>query len=461
MAESPRARYGGTFVEDLDALISNERIDTVLLAVPDVFGRLKGKLFDATDFAAHEFTGTAEACAYLLSTDLDMAPGHDVAFASWSTGYGDMVLRADREAVTALSWMPHTALVFADPVRADGSLLEVAPRQILREQLALLAAEHGLIPSVGLEIEFTCYRGTYEQNAEHGFGHLVPAARHNLDYSLDHPPEISAFVRRLRRHLGDTGLPWESLKTEAALGQVEVALRHGDAVAACDALLLLKHAVRTLGPQLGLSPTFMAAPQTGVGSGLHLHLSLTRHGQPDHPVLADTDGELSDQALQAITGLLEILPETGPLWAPTPNSYKRLVPDSFAPTAASWGMDNRTCAIRIAGHGPNRHLEIRTAGADANPYLALAAVLAGIRYGLMGPAKPPPPVQGNAYTDAALAPLPGSLAEALARMRQETTPRDLLGRHVIGHLVQVAQTELDALTGQVSDVERLRYFDRI
>ncbi|MCC9309159.1 glutamine synthetase family protein [Kitasatospora sp. RB6PN24] len=440
--------------------ITAGQITTVMLALVDVQGRLKGKAFDAVYFLRHfvDSPGEGEMCAYVLATDIEMAPLTGVELAGWQTGFGDFRVLPDLASARLLPWRPGTALVFAAAVTPDGTdPVQVAPTAMLAQQINLLA-EAGLSVKAGLEAEFVLYRGTLAQAAGQGFQGLTPVTADNRDYSLDHPAGLVRYLQRLTEMLRRAGQPVEAVKTESAPGQVEITFPYGDPVEAARGHLLLKHAARAVGERMRLLPTFMAAPATGIGSGLHLHLSLW--DDADAPQMADPDrpGELSETGQHAIAGLLEALPVLAPLWAPTVNSYKRFRRNSFAPTRYTWGRDNRTCAVRVVGHGPGLHVEVRLAGADANPYLALAASVAAMRHGIETRLAPPEPVKGNSYRTTAGSPLPATLREAADLFESSTLPGTLLGEDVVQHYASLARAELAAHDSRVTDVELQRGF---
>ncbi|WP_319949605.1 glutamine synthetase family protein [Streptomyces halobius] len=465
-------------------------------AVTDAQGRLKGKLYDAGHFLDRIAGGGAEMCAYVLATDVEMRPLDGFGLSSWSTGYQDLCVRPDLGTLRRLPWLPGTALVHADAVDHAGRPVEMAPRQLLRRALDRLAGL-GLAVKAGLETEFVVYQGSYEEAAAAGHQGLRPLTQENLDYALDHQPAQDAYMRDLARALAGAGLPVEAVKTESAPGQVEVTFPYGDALAACDGHLLFKHAARTVGARAGLAPTFMAAPETGLANGLHLHISLWRD---DRPVLADPEvgpGAVSETgpgadaetspgreaeagpdagpagvvpghgpawpsplARHAIAGLRTGLPELAPLYAPTPNSYKRFQPDSFAPTGLTWGIDNRTCAVRVVGHGDGLHLEVRVPGADANPYLALAAALAAATDGIRAGLEPPAPHTGNAYRAQDTPRLPATLDEALVAFGHSAAAQQAFGPEVVEHYTHLGRIERDVQRRTVTDAERRRWFSR-
>lgn len=454
---SPSGRSEGQLsLTELRNLVKAGRIRTVLLAIPDLQGRLKGKWLDARHFIRNVAHDGAEFCAYLLATDVDMNPVPGFALASRETGYQDLAVSPALSTLRTLPWMEGAAVVLGDAVQQDGTPIAVAPRQILQGQLTRLA-RHGLHVKAGLETEFVLYQGTYAEAAGSGYQGLTPLTTENLDYALDHSPAAHRFFRRLQGALAGAGLPMEAIKTEGAPGQVEVTFPYGGALTACDGHLLFKHAVRALSARAGLAPTFMAAPETGIQSGLHLHVSLWRGGigQFNEP----GDGHMSQVARHAIAGLVDALPELAPLYAPNVNSYKRYVPGSCAPTTMTWGYDNRTCAVRVVGHGESLHLEIRVPGADANPYLALSAVLAAIDHGIeqqlaLGAAE-----TGNAHEADGVA-VPATLQQALQAFRNSALAEDAFGAEVVAHYAHLAQLEIDHHHGLVTDTERQRWLAR-
>ncbi|POX43021.1 glutamine synthetase [Streptomyces sp. Ru73] len=423
------------------------RLQTVMLAVPDLNGRLKGKRYAIPHFLDHVADGRAEMCGYVLATDLAMRPiGGPLA--SWQGGYPDLAVRPDLSTLRRVPWLPGTALVHADAHHPDGTPVAIAPRQVLQHQLDRLAA-HGLWASAGLEAEFIlCHP------PEGGRPAFRPVTENNLDYALDapHAPGLDQFVQELPAALTAAGLPLEAIKTEGAPGQVEVTFRHGDAMTAADTHTVLKHGARVLAERCGLTATFMAAPTPKVASGLHIHLSLWRD---DDAALAGPTG-LSLLGKQAIAGLVDVLPDLAPLYAPTVNSYKRFSPYSYAPTRMGWGVDNRTCAVRLVDAGPNLHLEVRVPGADANPYLALAAAVAAMLNGIEHNLHPPAPCTGDAYAATRQPPLPPSLEAATIRFSESPPAHKAFGSEAVEHYALLARTELDAHRTAVTDIELTR-----
>jgi glutamine synthetase len=455
MRSSKNTLTGLLSLDQLRTAVGTGEIDTVMIGVPDMGGRLKGKEVDAAAFVRTWPSGI-EACAYILATDADMnaIPGFELT--SWEHGYGDFALIPDEHTIRRLGYLEGTALVLADPADHEHVPVEVAPRHILRTQLDRLTSL-GYDVRVGLETEFVLYEDTEHSTASNR--DLRPVALHNLDYALDRPPVVADFFTALRDALRAAGMPPESVKLEGAPGQVEVTFPYGPALPACDAHVVFKHAVRHVAARRGLTPTFMAAPETGVGSGLHVHLSLWKDDEPAFATPSHWD-ELPGTMQQAIAGLISGLPHLAPLYAPTVNSYKRYRPYSFAPTHFTWGIDNRGCAIRVTGHGPGTHLEIRSPGADANPYLALAAACAAIHHGLTRDPALPPSYLGDPYRAVDELPLPSDLAAALGDFDGSQIAIDAFGENVIRHYAHAAHIETEAYRVRVTDVERERGLER-
>ncbi|GGU43968.1 glutamine synthetase family protein [Streptomyces violascens] len=449
----PVGRLG---LDELRSVVKAGLVDTVVLALPNLQGQLKGKRYGARHFIDRVAGRGAEMCKYILATDIDMSPVDGFDLTSWSTGYEDVAVVPDFATLRMVPWLPRTALVLGDAIGPDEQPLDVAPRQILRDQLTQLAA-HGLQAQVGLETEFVLYRGAYAKAMRVGSGGLGPVAEDNLDYALDHPPAMDRYFRRLQGALSRAGMPVEAIKTEGAPGQVEITFPYGGALSACDRHLVFKHAVRTLAGRAGMTATFMASPQTGVVSGLHVHVSLTRSG---NAMLPTPDGELSLIGKQAVAGLLSALPGLAPLYAPTVNSYKRYVPGSFAPTRMTWGFDNRTCAVRVVGHGDGLHLEVRLAGADANPYTAVSAVLASITHGLVKSPDLPSACLSNAYESADAVSVPVTLDQARSAFRHSPIAQAAFGVDLVEHYAHLSQIELDHHRTVVTDAEQERWFTR-
>src|ERR1700689_4487377 len=375
-----RRQRGMLTMEQLRVEASDDTIDTVVLAFTDMQGRLQGKRLSAEFFLEEVAEHYSEGCNYLLAIDVDMNTVDGYAMSSWDRGYGDFVLVPDMATLRRVPWHEGTAMVIADLTWLDGSPVVASPRQILRAQVQRLA-DRGWTPMVGTELEFVVYNDSYEQAAAKDYRDLVPANQYNVDYSILGTSRIEPLLRRIRNEMAGAGLYVESAKGECNLGQHEIAFRYAEAVATCDNHSIYKTGSKEIAAQAGMRITFMAKPNDREGNSCHIHLSLL--GEGGTAVLAgDGPYGLSKTGEHFLAGQLAAMRELTLCYAPNINSYKRYVPGSFAPTAVRWGVDNRTCALRLVGHGHSLRGENRTPGGDVNPYLAVAAMIAGGLHGI-------------------------------------------------------------------------------
>ncbi|AWL37485.1 MULTISPECIES: glutamine synthetase family protein [Streptomyces] len=443
--------------EELRALVADGEIDTVVLAFTDMQGRLQGKRFAAPFFLDEVLEHGTEGCAYLLAVDTDMNTVDGFAMSSWSSGYGDFALHADPATLRRIPWHEGTALVTADLAWQDGSPVAAAPRQILRRQLDRLAA-HGLTAQVGTELEFIVFKDTYEQAWDRDYRGLTPANQYNIDYSVLGTGRIEPLLRRVRNEMAAAGLTVESAKGECNPGQHEIVFRYDEALVTCDQHAVYKTGAKEIAAQEGMALTFMAKFNEREGNSCHIHLSLRDTG--GHPVMADPDGSMSPLMRHFLAGQLAALREFSLLYAPNINSYKRFQPGSFAPTAVAWGHDNRTCALRVVGHGPSLRLENRLPGGDVNPYLAVAGLVAAGLYGIEHGLELPEPCEGNAYT-AGYDRIPATLREAAELWESGAIAKEAFGEEVVAHYRTMARVELEAFDAAVTDWELRRSFERL
>lgn len=445
-------------VGELRSLVEAGTVDTVVLAFPDLQGRLQGKRVHGRFFVDDVLEHGTEGCNYLLATDVEMRPVDGYALTSWEQGYGDFVLVPDVTSIRPLAWQPGTALCLADPTFADGSPVAVAPREVLRRQLARLA-ERGWRAMAGTELELMVFCETYEAAWDRGYRALTPANRYNVDYSILGTGRIEPLLRRIRNEMAASGLVVESAKGECNLGQHEIAFRYAEALRTADNHVVYKTGAKEIAAQEGMSVTFMAKYDQAEGNSCHVHLSL-RDGE-DRPVFAgDGPHGFSPIFEHFLAGQLRYGAELTLLFAPNVNSYKRYVEGSFAPTALAWGLDNRTCALRVVGHGPSLRLEHRAPGGDVNPYLALAAIVAAGLAGIEEELELPAPFAGNAYHSSAER-LPSTLRDARAAFSGSALARSAFGDEVVEHYVTTASVELEAFDRAVTDWERFRGFERL
>ena len=453
----PEARRAVMAVEELRRQVESGDVDTVLVGITDMQGRLQGKRLHAQYFLDVVLEHATEGCNYLLAVDVDMNTVDGYAMSSWSSGYGDFVMQPDLSTLRPIPWQDGTVLVLADLRWEDGTDVVASPRQVLARQTARLA-EAGMAAYVGTELEFIVFRDTYEQAWTAGYRNLTPANQYNVDYSMLGTARIEPLLRRIRNCMTGAGLVVESAKGECNLGQHEIAFRYDEASVACDGHVIYKNGAKEIAAQDGVALTFMAKYDAREGNSCHIHCSF--RGLDGSMVMAEGD-EMSERGRAFVAGQLRYMRELTLLLAPNINSYKRYVEGSFAPTALRWGRDNRTCAFRLVGHGESLRLENRIPGGDVNPYLATAAVvaagLAGIEEGL----DLEPAFEGNAYGDPEAARVPTSLGEALELWRGSAFARRTFGDDVVDHYANMAAVELAAFGAAVTDWERFRGFERL
>jgi glutamine synthetase len=436
----------------LDELSADPSLDTVVVAFTDMQGRLLGKRLHRDFFLQDVAEHGAEGCNYLLALEMEMDPVPGYGIASWERGYGDFVMRPDLASMRRIPWLEGNALVLADVEWHDGTAVAPSPRQVLKRQVER-AAELGLTPMFGSELEFYLLRETYEEaHAQHYRG-LTPSVPYILDYHILATSYDEPFIRRIRNSMHAAGIRVENSKGEAWPGQHEINFRFADAVAMADNHAIYKNGVKELAHQHGCSITFMAKPDhTWIGNSCHIHASLWRDGENAFA------GE-SETFRQFLAGWIAGARELAVFLAPTINSYKRYAAGSWAPTTLAWGYDNRTCGFRIVGHDRSQRVETRIPGGDVNPYLAFAALLAaglhGIEYGL----ELPPPLEGNAYVSDAER-FPSTLREAIGALEGGTVARPAFGDDVVDHYLNYARTEQRLFDEVVTCYERERLFER-
>jgi glutamine synthetase len=441
-------------LDELKKAVADGTVDTVLLAIADMEGRLQGKRLTASHFLDQVAHHGAEGCNYLLAVDVDMNTVEGYEMASWGTGYGDFEMKPDFDTIRPVPWHEGTVLVMGDLQWADGRPVVASPRQILRGQLERLA-ERGLIANSGTELEFIVFRTPYEEAWRRGYRDLEPANLYNVDYSLLGTARIEPLIRRIRNEMAAAGLFVESSKGECNLGQHEINFRYADALRTADEHAIYKNGAKEIAAQEDYSITFMAKFNEREGSSCHIHCSLA-DAESGANVFA------GDQAMfdHFVAGQLACLREMTLMFAPYVNSYKRFVEGSFAPTAVAWGHDNRTCAMRVVGHGEALRVENRLPGADINPYLALSAMIAAGLHGIDAELPLEPPLEGNAYQSDAPR-VPTNLYEARDLFGASEVAREAFGSEVVDHYLNRARIELEAAEATVTDFDLFRGFERL
>ena len=441
-------------LEELRQLVDTGAIDTVLLGLTDMQGRLQGKRLHARHFVDEVAAHGAEACNYLLAVDVEMNTVSGFAMSSWERGYGDFVLQPDFDTLSVVPWQEGTAMILADVAWEDGSDVAASPRQILRRQIARLG-ERGWHPFAGTELEFIVFEDSYEQAWDRGYTAMTPANRYNVDYSLLGTARVEPLLRAIRNAMHAAGMRVEDAKGECNLGQHEINFHYGPALQSCDRHAIYKNGAKEIAAQQGMAITFMAKYDQREGSSCHVHLSLR---SPDGDPVFASDDVLFERFL---AGQLATLPELTLLLAPTENSNKRFAAGTFAPTTVAWGHDNRTCAFRVVGHGPSKRIECRVPGADCNPYLTLAALIAGGLHGVEQGLELEPALEGNAYSAAERPQVPKTLRDARDAFAASEVARAAFGDDVVEHYLNMADVELAAFGAAVTDWERVRGFERL
>ena len=431
-------------------MIPLDGIDEVIVGLPDLQGRIQGSRIGVEHFRREP---VFPVCEYLVAVDVDMVP------VTPQDRFGDLLLVPDLGTLRALPWDSGTALVLADARWPDGRPVAVAPRQMLRDQLARLA-ERDLVALAGTELEFLLFRDTFAEAYDRDYRGLRPATRHNVDYSVAGVSGLEPVVRRIRREMVRAGLRLESARGECHPGQYEIVFRYDDALSTCDNHVLYKTGVRQIAAQEGMAATFMAKFDEGEGNSCHVHLSLRSGSGEAVFVGGPASAGMSPLMRHFVAGQLACLREFSLLYAPNVNSYKRLAPGAFAPTVVAWGRDNRTCPIRVVGEGPSLRVEHRVPGGDANPYTAVAAMIAAGRYGIEHELPLEDACDGNAFSSGRPR-LPTSLGEAVALWESSAVAEKAFGGEVVAHYAAAARAELESYGRTVTDWERRRGFERL
>jgi glutamine synthetase len=446
-------------VDQLKKSVADKTIDTVVIAMTDMQGRLVGKRIDAKFFLDEVLGHGTEGCNYLLAADVDMNTVDGYAMSSWERGYSDFAMIGDTNTLRMIPWQDGAALLLSDVQWLDGSDVVASPRQILKKQIKALA-DAGMKAMVGTELEFVVFADTYEEAWDKGYKDLTPVNQYNVDYSILGGSRIEPLLRQIRLGMTGAGMQVESVKGECNFGQHEIAFKYSDALSACDNHVIYKNGAKEIAAQMGYALTFMAKPNQKEGNSSHIHLSF--RGLKDEMVMADDKDKehgMSDIGRQFVAGQIKHLRELSLMFAPNINSYKRYVPGSFAPTAVRWGRDNRTCALRLVGHGQSLRLENRVPGGDVNPYLAVAGIIAAGLDGVKNKLTLEDAFAGNAY-DSDSPRVPATMLEAQQLWVNSSWVKETFGAEVQAHYANMAQVELDAFGKAVTDWELVRNFER-
>jgi glutamine synthetase len=440
-------------LSELNNRVQTGEIDTVLLALTDMQGRLQGKRLTAEHFLDEVSRHGAEGCNYLLAVDVEMNTVDGYEMASWERGYGDFRMVPDLATLRPVPWHPATAMCLADLAWADGSPVLASPRQMLGGQVERLA-QRGWSANASTELEFLVFRDSYEDAWRKRYRDLDPANLYNVDYSLLGTARIEPLIRRIRNAMSGAGLSVENSKGECNLGQHEINFRYADALRCADEHSIYKNGAKEIAAQDGMSISFIAKFDEREGNSCHIHFSLS---DGSGPLFARE----TDVFESFVAGQLACLRELTLLLAPNVNSYKRFSAGSFAPTTIAWAYDNRTCPLRVVGEGPALRFENRAGGADLNPYVAISAIIAAGLHGVQQSLELEPAYEGNAYLATDRARLPTTLRDARDLFATSEVARAAFGAEVVAHYVNAADVELAAFEASVTDWERVRGFERL
>lgn len=447
-------------VDELRAQIDAGEIDTVIVAFTDMQGRLQGKRLHARHFLDQVMEHGTEGCNYLLAVDVEMNTVEGYAISSWERGYGDMMFDLDLSTLRRTPGHSYSATVQCDLSWLDGSgPVRPSPRSVLGTQIDA-AAELGLVAYCGTELEFIVFEESFDQAWDRRYTGLTSANRYNVDYSILGGARVEPLLRTIRNEMTAAGLQVESAKGECNPGQHEIAFRFDEVRRTCDNHVIYKNGAKEIAAANGQSLTFMAKFDEREGNSCHIHLSM--RGSDGASVFTDDrrDGGRSEVFEQFIAGVLATMREFTYFYAPNINSFKRFAEGSFAPTAVGWGTDNRTCALRVVGHGSGLRVENRVPGGDVNPYLAVAAMMAGGLHGIREKLSLDPELIGNAYASA-LPRVPDTLTKARDLLAGSTIAEQAFGTDVVAHYLNAAAVEIAAYNAAVTDWERIRGFERL
>jgi glutamine synthetase len=453
----PGGNLGMLTLDELRKEGEEGTIDTIVTAFTDMQGRLFGKRIQVEYFLDEVVEEGIEGCNYLLALDMEMDPIPGYEMANWEDGYGDFAIAPDMATLRRIPWLDRTALVICDVANHDGSPVVASPRQVLIAQYER-AAEMGYTPMMASELEFYLYKESYAEAHEKDYKDLTPTIPYILDYHILATTMDEQYLGPIRRGMHGAGIPVEFSKGEAWYGQHEVNFRYADAVTSADRHTIYKNGAKEIAFLHDISASFMAKPsEKDIGSSCHIHTSLV--GDDGKSAFVDGHDE-TDVFRHFLGGQRAHIRELALFVAPSINSYKRYAAESWAPTSVSWGRDNRTCGFRVVGHGQSRRVECRIPGADANPYLAFAALLAAGLDGIENGTDPGPELKGNAYEAGEAEPFPSTLREAVELWEGSDFARKTFGEAVHKHYLNYGQTEQRLFDEVVTDYERRRMFER-
>ncbi len=451
-------------IAELQDLVDADQIETIITAFPDHYGRLVGKRIDPEFFIERIADDGMHACDYLLTTDMDMNPVPGYGFANWEKGYGDVHCVPDMGSLRLATWLEKTAIVLCDIVDDRHELLDIAPRSLLKRQIA--NADNLGYAAVGAsELEYYIFNTGYREARQSGYRDLEAAGDYIEDYHILQGTREEAINAAARKHLSQSGVPVEFSKGEAGPGQHELNIRYADLLSMADRHLMYKQCFKEIADSQGKSVTFMAKFETDLaGSSCHMHVSLWDRERTQNLFSTNSQSDrnkATDTFRHFLGGWMHHVNDLMVFYAPTVNSYKRFVAESWAPTSIAWSYDNRTTGFRIVGSGNSLRIESRIAGADVNPYLAYAAVLASGIDGIVNKIEPPEEFTGDGYTACDVPQVTRSFSDAISRFKVSSFARRAFGDDVIDHYSHFYEVERGQYRAAVTDWERARYFEQI
>jgi glutamine synthetase len=465
MSEHHEATKHPRLVE-LEGMVRHGSVDTLVVAITDMQGRLVGKRVQGQAFLDGVVSHGAHFCTYLLGTDMEMTTPEGFRLMNWETGYGDWIAEPVWDQLRVLPWLPGTALVLADAVDEEtGQEIPIAPRTVLKRQVERARAA-GFALKAGSEFEFYVLRDTWQDLADTGWP--VPRAfgYYNEDYQLLQATKAEPLHRLLRNQMTAANVPIEFSKGEAANGQHEVNIRYDHVLESADRSVVFKHGAKEIAYLNGWGITFMAKPDhRWTGSSGHLHMSLWDVAK-DVPLMAAADGEpsgpygLSEVGQYFVAGMMALSRELAVFIAPFINSYKRYASLSWAPVNVVWGRDNRTTGFRLVGRGPGLHVEDRFPGGDMNAYLTYAAMIGAGLYGIEHELPLDLEFKGNGYLAKGVARMPRALYEAIGELERSEAAVEIFGQDVVDHYLNAARVEQETYDSVVHAWERERYLER-
>lgn len=452
---------GNLSFEELKQAVGSGEIDTVVVAFVDMQGRLIGKRFQGEYFVDGGWEET-HACDYLLADDIDMEPVPGYAAASWQKGYGDFVMKPDLATLRRIPWLEGTALVLCDVLDHHHHDLPHSPRQILKRQIARLA-ERKMRAFFASELEFYLFDETFESAHTKRYHDLKTAGLYIEDYHILQTTKEEGVMRAIRKGLQGAGIPVENSKGEWGPGQEEINVRYADALEMADRHVILKNGIKEIAYLQGKAVTFMSKWRYDLaGSSAHVHASLWDEAGKT-PLFLDKNSEygMSKRMRAFVAGQAKYAREMTYFLAPYINSYKRFQVGTFAPTKAVWSLDNRTAGFRLCGAGSKAiRIECRIGGADLNPYLAFAALIAAGLAGIDEKLELDPPFSGDAYAGEGIPEVPKTLRDAIEALDRSELMRDVLGGAVVDHYVHTGRWEQLEYDRRITDWELMRGFER-